>query len=59
VYVYNSTKNAWGPAAVSGVTQITYSGNVTAANVNVTGNVYINNQYVPTMVQMLTYQLAL
>ena len=59
VYVYNSTKNAWGPAAVSGVTQITYSGNVTAANVNVTGNVYINNQYVPTMVQMLTYHLAL
>ena len=59
VYVYNSSKNAWGPASVSGVTQITYSGNVSAANVNVTGNLYVNNQIVPTLVTMMTYQLAL
>ena len=59
VYVYNSTKNAWGPASVSGVTSINYSGNVTAANVNVTGNLYVNNQYVPTVVQMMTYNLGL
>ena len=59
VYVYNSTKPAWGPAAVSSVTSINYTGNVAAANVNVTGNVYVNNQIVPTLVQMMTYQLAL
>ena len=59
VYVYNSTKNAWGPAAVSSVTTINYTGNVAAANVNVTGNVYVNNQIVPTVVQMMNYNLAL
>jgi hypothetical protein len=59
VYVYNSTKNAWGPAAVSSVASINYTGNVTAANVNVTGNIYVNNQIVPTLVTMMTYQLAL
>jgi hypothetical protein len=38
VYVYNSAKNAWGPAAVTSVTSIVYTGNVTAGNINVTGN---------------------
>ena len=59
VYSYNSTKNAWGPAAVSSVATINYTGNVTAANVNVTGNVYVNNYQVATLIQTMTYNLAL
>jgi hypothetical protein len=58
IYVYNSAKNAWGPASVSGGSTINYAGNVTAGNLNVTGNVSINSQIVPTLVQMMTYQLA-
>ena len=59
IYVYNATKNAWGPASVSGGDTINYAGNVSAGNVSVTGNVYVNGNYVPTVVQMMTYQLAL
>lgn len=39
IYVYNSAKNAWGPASTSVVTTITYSGNISAGNVAVTGNI--------------------
>ena len=58
VYVYNSTKNAWGPAALSTVTTINYTGNVAAANVNVTGNVYVGQVPLPTLTTLLTYSLA-
>ena len=59
VYVYNSTKNAWGPASLAAVSTINYTGNVAAANVNVTGNLYVNNYQVATLVQTMTYNLAL
>jgi hypothetical protein len=59
IYVYNSSKNAWGPATTANVTQISYTGNVVAANVIATGNLYVNNTIVPTITQLLTYNLAL
>jgi hypothetical protein len=59
VYVYRASKNAWGPASIAQVSTINYTGNVAAANVNVTGNLYINSQIVPSVVQMMTYHLAL
>jgi hypothetical protein len=59
IYVYNSSKNAWGVASTAGGDTVTFAGNVASANVNVTGNVYISNQRVPTIVEMLTYGLAL
>ena len=59
VYVYNSTKNAWGPASVAGVTTITYAGNVAAGNVNVTGNITQNGVTVPNFNTMLAFQLAM
>jgi hypothetical protein len=59
VYVYNSTKNAWSPASVAGVTTITYAGNVAAGNVNVTGSVYQNGLATPTLNTMLAFQLAM
>jgi hypothetical protein len=59
IYVYNSTKNAWAVASTAGGDTVIFTGNVTAANVNVTSNVYVNSQRVPTMIEMLTYGLAL
>jgi len=59
VYAYNSTKNAWGPASVAGVSAITYSGNVAAANVNVTGGIYQNGVSTPSLNTMLAFQLAM
>ena len=43
VYVYNSTKTAWGPASVSSGTTITYTGNVIAGNVYTSGNITFTN----------------
>ena len=59
IYVYNATKNAWGVASVSAGDTIVYSGNVSAANVNVTGNVYVSNQRVATVQELYVYGLAL
>lgn len=59
VYVYNSTKNAWGVASTSGGDTIVYTGNVASANVNVTGNVYVSNQRVATVQELFVYGLAL
>ena len=59
LFVYNSSKNAWGVASTAGGDTVTFAGNVSAANVNVTSNVYISSQRVPTIVEMMTYSLAL
>lgn len=59
IYVYRAAKNAWGVASVSAGNTIVYSGNVSAANVNVTGNVYANNQRLVSEIELLTYALAL
>lgn len=59
IYVYNASKNAWAVASTAGGDTVTFTGNVSSANVNVTGNVFISNQRVPTIVEMMTYGLAL
>lgn len=58
-YVYNSVKNAWSPATIASVSTITYSGNVSANNVNATTSVTANGQPLINLTTMLTYQLAL
>jgi hypothetical protein len=59
IYVYNSTKNAWGVASTAGGDTVTFNGNVSSANVNVTGNVYVSNQRVATVQELFVYGLAL
>jgi hypothetical protein len=59
IYVYRAAKNAWGVASISAGNTIVYAGNVSAANVNVTGNVYSSGQRLTTEIEMLTYALAL
>jgi hypothetical protein len=59
IYVYRAAKNAWGVASISAGDTIVYSGNVSAANVNVTGNVYSSGQRLISEIEMLTYALAL
>ena len=59
VYVYNSTKNAWAPASVAGVSTITYTGNVAAGNVSVTGNITQNGVTLPNLNTVIALQLAL
>ena len=59
IYVYNSSKNAWGVASTAGGDTVTFAGNVSSANVNVTGNVYVSNQRVATVQELFVYGLAL
>lgn len=59
IYVYNSSKNAWGVASTAGGDTVTFNGNVSSANVNVTGNVYVSNQRVATVQELFVYGLAL
>ena len=59
IYVYYSSKNAWGVASTAGGDTVTFNGNVSSANVNVTGNVYVSNQRVATVQELFVYGLAL
>jgi hypothetical protein len=59
IYVYRSAKNAWGVASISAGNTINYSGNVSAANVSVTGNVFASGQRLIGEIEMITYTLAL
>ena len=58
IYVYNSAKNAWGPASVTSVSTIVYSGNVQAGNIFTSGNITLTGpqiQYTANSVMPKSY----